>query len=132
MTQQPLPADVTNFIDVHINSVEQLEILLLLRSAPAVDWSARRVSDALRTNELSAAGRLADLATRGILVATGETPILYRYAPASHGLDKTVAALAAAYVDFRFRVIDAILAKPNEYVRVYADAFRIRKGDGNG
>jgi hypothetical protein len=65
-------------------------------------------------------------------VATGEAPILYRYAPTSDSLDKTIATLAAVYVGFRFRVIDAILAKPSEYVRVYADAFRIRKGDGNG
>jgi hypothetical protein len=127
-----LPPEVQQFMHTYINSVEQLEILLLLRSAHTEDWSARRVSEALRTNERSAANRLADLAARGILVATGESPILYRYAPTPDSLNNTISTLATLYVHFRFRIIEAIFAKPNDYVRVYADAFRISKGNGNG
>jgi hypothetical protein len=132
VTEQPLPAEVKQFIYTYINSVEQLEVLLLLHTNHTTDWSAHRVSEALRTNELSAASRLADLAARGILVATGESPILYRYAPTPDSLNDTISTLASLYVHFRFRIIEAIFAKPNDYVRVYADAFRIRKGDGNG
>jgi hypothetical protein len=132
MAKQPLSADVKNFIDAYIDSVEQLEILLLVRSASRLEWSARRVSEAIRTSEPSAAGHLANLAERGILMATSESPILYRYAPSSDSLDKAIANLSSAYAGFRFRVIDAILDKPSDYVRVYADAFRIRKGDDDG
>jgi len=132
MSQQPLPIEVAKFIDTYINSVEQLEILLLLRSASTADWSARRVSDALRTNESSAAVRLADLAAHRILVVTGAAPVLYRYAPNPSSLDHIISALAAAYVDYRVRIIEAIFSKPNEYVRVYANAFRVRKDDRDG
>jgi hypothetical protein len=132
VTEQQLPAEVRQFIDTYINSVEQLEILLLVRSDQAVDWTACRVSDALRTNERSAANRLADLAARNILVAKGESPIVYRYAPTPDSLNNTISTLATLYVHFRFRIIEAIFAKPNDYVRLYADAFRIRKDDGSG
>jgi hypothetical protein len=132
VTEQRLPDEVKQFIETYIDSVEQLEILLLLHRAPNVDWSARRVSEALCTNESSAANRLVHLAARGVLVTTGESPILYRYAPTPSSLDKTISSLAGLYVHFRVRIIETIFAKPNDYVRVYADAFRIRKGDGNG
>lgn len=132
MNPQPLPTEVKQLIEAYIDSVEQLEILLLLHSAPNVEWSARRVSEELRTHELSAANRLANLAAHGLLATTGASPILYRYSPSSESLGKTISTLATLYVQFRFRIIEAIFGKPNEYVRVYADAFRIRKGDGNG
>jgi hypothetical protein len=128
-----LPSDVRRFIDTYISSVEQLEILLLLWSAPAEEWSARRVSDTLRTCESSAAHRLADLAVHGLLTTRSESPALYRYSSRGDSVDRTVAALSAVYAEFRYRVIDAIFAKPTDKLRVYADAFRIRKeDDGDG
>ena len=48
MSEQ-LPDDVQRFIIEHINSVEQLEALLLVRSDPARVWTTEEVSHALYT-----------------------------------------------------------------------------------
>ncbi len=58
---------VEQFIHDNINSVEQLEVLLLLAADPQREWTATRVSQELRIQPESAANRLADLHSRGIL-----------------------------------------------------------------
>jgi hypothetical protein len=62
-----LPAELVRFIHEHIHSVEQLEVLLLLRENPERWWSPEEVSQALRTIPSSASQRLLDdvLATPG-------------------------------------------------------------------
>jgi hypothetical protein len=116
----------------HIVSVEQLEILLLLRAHPAVQYTAQSVSDQIRTSELSASQRLADLASRGFLSVEAASSPGYRYAPRDERLGKAVDALAQAYAERPYTVIELIFAKPLENLQVYADAFRFRKDDSDG
>ena len=42
---------------------------------------------------------------------------------------KVVAAVADAYAERRYTVIDVIFSKPAERIRVFADAFRLRQDD---
>jgi hypothetical protein len=128
-----LPAEVKQLIADHIVSVEQLEILLLIAARPDAEWSARGVSEEVRTSERSAAARLADLHDHGLLVARdagGEQH--YRYGPASEWKRRAIALLAIAYAERRYTIIDFIFSKPIENLRVYADAFRFRKGGSHG
>jgi hypothetical protein len=116
----------------HIVSVEQLEILLLLRAHPDVRYTAQSVSDQIRTSELSASQRLADLASRGFLsVEAGHSPS-YQYAPRDERLSKAVDAVAQAYAERPYTVIELIFAKPLDNLQVYAAAFRFRKDDADG
>lgn len=121
-----MPAAVRELIQQHIDSVEQLEVLLLLHDQPDRDWSAAEVSGELRTNERSTATRLADLTARG-LVAEGATRELYRYAPRTHDLNAAVGGLAREYAVRRVSVITLIFAKPLDRIRSFADAFRFRR-----
>lgn len=133
MAQDQLPDDVQKLIGEHITSVEQLEILLLLRDRPEPGWTARRVSEEMRTSERSAATRLEDLRKRGFLARREEGgESVYGFAPASEWLRRTVGRLASAYAERRYTVIDLIFAKPIDRLRVYADAFRFRKDDSDG
>jgi predicted ArsR family transcriptional regulator len=127
-----LSNEVTRLIAEHITSVEQLEILLLLRSTPEREWSAHQVSDAIRTSEQSAARRLEDLHARGFLSARGDSPPHYTYSPSSRSLGDAVSSLASSYAALRYTVIDAIFSKPIQNLRVYADAFRLREDRDNG
>lgn len=133
MAQDEVPHDVGQLIAEHITSVEQLEILLLLRDAPEADWSAKRVSDEIRTSERSAEERLAALEASGLVDSRpNHSDRVFRFSPASDSLRATVERLAAAYSERRYTVIDLIFSKPIDKLRVYADAFRFRKDSSNG
>lgn len=119
---------VLAFVDRHIRSIEQLEILLLVHRQRDRAWSARAVSDELRSNPDSAAARLAELAEDALVAAVEAAPAAYRYA-AIGDADRMVAALAEAYRDFRLRITERVFTKPDG-LSSFADAFRLRrKGD---
>lgn len=124
--------EVVALLSNHITSVEELEILLLLRRSADRAWDAAAVAEDLRTSESSAAKRLGDLAMGGLIEEAGDGERSFRYAPASPWKRGAVDRLAELYAEAPFRVIDMIFAKPIANLRVYADAFRYRKDDSDG
>jgi hypothetical protein len=133
-----LPQLVKQLIAERIDSVVQLEVLLLLVRHASQAWTAKAVSDTLRIDVNWAAGELVTLRTRGlasVVVAPaggGNEPAgpAYQYAPAAPELDASVQALARAYADRRVAVVSFIFSKPIDKIQTFADAFRIR-GKGN-
>jgi hypothetical protein len=114
-----------------IDSVAQLEVLLQLHRSAPDEWSARSLADELRIEAAWAAEQLELLSERGLLarVAAG----VYRFQPADPEVAKDVDALAGQYADRRVAVIALLYSKPTDHIRVFADAFRIRReGDGDG
>jgi hypothetical protein len=77
VTGTALSQRVQRFLMTHIDSIEKLEVLLLLRSRTERQWAASEVALELRITEPSAAARLEDLASRGLLVSNGEAPAAY-------------------------------------------------------
>ncbi len=120
-----LPEDVHRFLYQHIESVEQLEVLLLLWQAPDRDWTADDVARALYSHPSSVASRLALLMGQGMLRETH--PGRYQYAPRSADLHQTVTEVVNTYRERRVAVITLIASKPLENVRAFSDAFRIRR-----
>ena len=123
------PDHVRIFIEENINSVEQLEVLLLLRQDRQKQWTADSVSQALYTPAAAAAKRLADLVARQIAV-TDESLQNYSYQPSSTELGKIVDDLATVYRDRRVAVISLIYSKPSDHVKAFADAFKFRQDKG--
>jgi hypothetical protein len=122
---------LARFVASHIVSVEQLEILLLLRQHRDRALTASELNDVIRSSESSVGSRLVDLERRG-LVRREQTR--FRYQPPSE-LEELLSDLAAAYAEQRYTVIDLIFAKGNDKLRVFADAFKVRtgkNGDGDG
>jgi len=117
------------FIARHINSVEQVEALLLLRRTRPRAWNAERLAAELRTSVMSAEQRLHDLASRGLIERRQGD---YVYAPESAELEDRVEELADAYVTYRYTIIELIFAKPMDNIRSLAQAFRLRKGEDDG
>jgi len=128
-----IPPRVQRFISTHIDSIEKLEVLLLMRSRAEREWSARDVSQELRITEASATARLQDLTAHRLLVERGNPPS-YRFSPASADDAQDVAQLQETYSTRRVSVISFIFSKPLDRVRGFADAFRLKrdKDDGNG
>ncbi|WP_338871231.1 hypothetical protein [Myxococcus stipitatus] len=127
MSDAGLPPRVQRFITTHIDSVEKLEVLLLLRAQPGREWTASSVSLELRIAEPSAAMRLADLAARNLVVSDGRTPPAYRYSPESSEDAQAVAELASVYAARRVSVITFIFSRPLDKVRGFAEAFVLKK-----
>jgi hypothetical protein len=124
-----LPEAVRRLIAEHIDSVEQLEILLLLHQHPERSWTAESVARELRVSPLSAGDRLKDMARAAILSKVKGTEGEYRYAPENPQLGGAVSGLATAYSERRVTVINLIFSKPVDKIRTFADAFRLRKDD---
>lgn len=123
-----LTDEMWTFVKKHFDSVEQLEILLLLQRNPDADWRLEALSKELRTNVTSARNRLAALVSTGLVVTakTGSEDT-YRYGAASPELDRQVQQLVQEYKIRRVRIIDAIYAPAAEKMLTFLDAFKIRK-----
>lgn len=122
---QRLPLDVEAFISDCIQSVEEIEILLLLCSARDRHWTPRQLSAQLRRTEHSVVLRVQSLVASG-LVAMEQGKISYVASPAE---DDRVRQLAAIYEQRRAAVIDYIFAERPDPMKSFADAFRMRRDD---
>jgi len=120
-----LPGDVHRFLYHNIDSVEQLEVLLLLRRGLDRGWTAEEVARELYSHPSSILHRMTSLAGRGLLREL--EPACYQYAPRSAELHETVTRLAELYRRRRVAVITLIASKPIENVRAFSDAFRFRR-----
>jgi hypothetical protein len=127
MSTGGIPKHVERFIVDYIDSVELLEVLLLLqRTAPAV-WDSDTVARELRIAPESARMRLETLRSQRLLEPVDGAAPSFRYAPDSVDLDRGVRGLAETYAARRVSVITLIFSKPDDSIRSFADAFRIRK-----
>jgi hypothetical protein len=95
---------VKALVGEHIISVEQLEILLLLRQHLGREWTPAQVNDQLRSSVGSVAERLADLESRRFLRHEAGR---YQY-DSTNSHDAAVAELAIAHAERRFSVIELI------------------------
>jgi hypothetical protein len=119
-----VPAPVRRFIAGQIESVAQLEVLLLLRAATDKSWTADEVARALVMGRESAEQWLDDLTLRGFV---GDDSGRFLYDPPTDEIARTIDELAESYAKYRVAVIGLIFSKPSERVTVFADAFRIRR-----
>jgi hypothetical protein len=118
-----IPEDTVRFIVKYIDSVAQLEALLLLRASPAEEWDIRRVAQRLYVTEPDATSILHHLVTSGLVTADGG---LFRYSCASVELSSAVTRLAEEYSRQLIPITNLIHSKPRR-IRQFADAFRFRK-----
>jgi DNA-binding MarR family transcriptional regulator len=121
-----LPDDVDRFIMRHVDTLEQLEILLLLRAHRSRSFSAREVTAELRLGAGSASERLADLEARGFLAAQGDPP-LYAYSPDSAETERVINAVATCYSERKVSVITRIFTPRSDVLRSFADSFKLRR-----
>lgn len=126
MPSADLPIEVRHFLAEHIGSLEQLEILLLLREQSQRAWSVAEVFRVVRSSERSAAETLSALCKQGLLRAV-ETPAgAYQFGP-PEPLKETIAAVARLYAERRVKIVEAIYSERVSEVDQFAKAFRLRK-----
>lgn len=115
-----LPEAMEQFVLQHIDSVAELEALLLMRAEPVV-WDPSAVGQRLYVTTETAHALLETLVQRGFLAHDHSG---YRYAPAPT-LAPLVDALAASYNRLLIPLANLIHSK-SPAIRRFADAFRLR------
>lgn len=131
MTDTALPQRVQRFLMSHIDSIEKLEVLLLLRARAEREWMASEVALELRITEMSADARLESLTGSRLLMRDGGTPPRYRYSPSDSEDVRSIAELAVAYSERRVSIITFIFSKPQARVQGFADAFLLKPRGGD-
>ncbi|HEU4344574.1 MAG TPA: hypothetical protein VFU31_23715 [Candidatus Binatia bacterium] len=127
MSDKVIPEDVERFIVEKIDSVAEIEALLLLRNNPAEGWTTEKLAQRLYINEGQTAEILARLSTEGFLSATSDESVVYRYQPISIELQHMVDRVAKIYSKHLVPVSNLIHSQPKTRVQEFADAFRLRK-----
>ena len=128
MQGEGIPEDVKQFIYRHISSVMQLEVLLFLFNHSSQVWSMSSLVREFRVDAGWIETELEDLCAAGLLKTTTSPERTYRCEPSSSDQERAVQGLARAYADRRVTVTSLIYSKPVDNIRVFADAFKLRKG----
>jgi hypothetical protein len=118
-----IPPEVREFIIRHIDTVSELEALLILRASPGDTWDIGRIAARVYTSEREIAQVLERFAAEGFLERDGET---YRYQCKDPDVDRTIGELARSYASHLIAVTNMIHSKPRN-MRSFSDAFRLRK-----
>lgn len=126
-----LPPAVRQLLD-RLDSIAQLELLLLLQRTAPDEWTAEQLAAELRIEPTWALEQLALLRARGLLTECEPGGGRYRFDPETPALAKSVESLAACYSEQRVTVVGVLYSRPVDRIRVFADAFRIRREDDQG
>jgi hypothetical protein len=122
---EELPAPVRQLISRFIRSVEELEILLLLRERPEMEWSVHKTYEVILSTEASVERWLEELVREGLVATDRTTPPVYRYAP-SPEIAEQLTMLAQWYRTSSVRVIEAIYRPRLDAAQEFADAFKLK------
>lgn len=126
LVQSELSKDVEQFLIKNIDSVAELEGLLLMqREAPAV-YSASSLAKRLYIDENSAAEVLRALDKRGFLATAGTGESQFTYQPKSDALRESVDQLEEVYSRYLIPITHLLHTKRSSAVQQFADAFRLR------
>ena len=123
MTYDLIPEDVRDFILKHIDSIAQLEALLLMRREHHSHWTAASIAGRLYIDENEAAAILDHLRTKSLVV--GDHGGLGMNTERSESLE-VVDRLATLYSRHLIPITNLVHAKPSS-IRAFAEAFKLRK-----
>ena len=124
MPDDDIPNAVGHLIAERIDSIPELEAVLLFRENSARGWSAEEAGRRLYVSTTVARYILEQLSARGFVIQEGDE---YRYHPETADLAYAVDQLATAYSRHLVAITQVVHAKPSQSVRDFANAFRLRK-----
>lgn len=129
MVEELIPEDIRQFILTSVDSVAQLEALLLLRNNPQEKWTIREVAKRLYITEQETAPLLTRLCEQSLVVTVSGEPVHYAYQPSAPELARMVDRVAEIYAKHLVPVTNLIHSKPRTRIQEFADAFKLRKDE---
>lgn len=122
MVDNPFPDDVREYVIKHVDSIAQMEALLLLRAEPDQSWDILSMARRLYISEPEVSDALARLIDGG-LVSFEQRTFRYKNNPELQPLiDRVTAAYRRHFAVFARLIHD----KPSR-IQQFADAFRFRR-----
>jgi hypothetical protein len=122
MVDDPIPEDVRDYIARHVDSIAQLEALMLLRSKPDESWDLNKIARRLYVSEPEVSHALGFL-TDARVVSFRDGAFVYDPAPEVRDM---IERLAATYTRHLIPVTNLIHSKPSR-IHQFADAFKFRR-----
>lgn len=133
MTGTVLPDDVRRFLIDDIVSVERLDVLLFLFRHAQRWWPAQKLSAELEMPVDAIQSHLEHLSARNLLDVRIAESVIFCFKPRSEELERLVEAVARAHFQERDAVVSVLAQRqPAGDARLFAEAFRIRKGRRDG
>jgi len=123
MADDLVPPDLRDFILKHIESIAEIEALLLLRQTPEETWTAERTASRLYATVPEAEAALSRLCDKGLLECEAGVYRIRTEVPEQVGM---IERLADAYRRHLIAVTNLIHSQPRR-LRNFADAFKWRK-----
>jgi DNA-binding MarR family transcriptional regulator len=129
MNDQKIPPEVKTLISEAIDSLETLEILLFVfRQGGNEGLAVHKIAQELRFDSASISAKIKKLVKQNLisLLPDERNEDAYKIDENARAL---VSLLAKCYAERRVSIINAIFATPRENIQIFADAFKIWKGD---
>jgi hypothetical protein len=126
MNSAGIPDDVLAFVAEHIDTVPQLETLLLLRANEERGWSAEELASRVYVS-ISAMREILRSLQRAHLIVEDEKSVLNRYQPDSEVMRDRVTQVANEYRRHLVQIATLIHSKASPAVREFARAFDLKK-----
>jgi hypothetical protein len=127
MTSPDIPATVLQFLAERIDTVPQLEALLLLWENPQRLWSEDEVAARIYVVRQDAATILQALQRHQLVTAESVQPLQYRYNPQWDPTGAVMPEVAAAYRRHLVPLATFIHSRASTAVREFARAFDLKK-----
>ncbi|QQO21900.1 hypothetical protein JJB98_19160 [Bradyrhizobium diazoefficiens] len=124
MADQYVSDELRGFILERIDSVAQIEALLLIRSDPRSQWSATRLAERLYISKAEAAEALSRLCASELLSCVDD---IYRLEGVPEQNRALIEQLVEVYSRHLIPVTNIVHSKPRR-IGSFADAFKFRKG----
>jgi hypothetical protein len=127
MTSPEIPARVLQFLAERIDTVPQLEALLLLWESPQRQWSEEDLAGRIYVKRQVAAAILQSLQRQQLVVAESAATVRYRYNPQWDPSGELMPEVAATYRRHLVPIATFIHSRASTAVREFARAFDLKK-----
>ena len=117
--------EVRQFVAKYIQSLDQVEVLLLVSALPDRAWSADAVYKVVLSNPALVVERLENFVAAGLLRRSGDPPV-FSYAPPTVEVANQVAALSAIYKTSRHKIVEFIYRPRPDPMKSFSDAFKLK------
>jgi hypothetical protein len=118
--------DVLAFIQAKLRSVWAVELLSLLKNHPEKEWPPEALVRELRSSEVVVSEALGNLRRERFIAEAGGGTV--RYAPATDELNQMGHAVVKLFAAKPVSVVKAVLDAPNEKLRIFSEAFKLKDG----
>jgi hypothetical protein len=125
-----VPLEVQQFVLDRINSIAQLEALLIMRNAPDTWWASSSLAERLYISEPTCRAELEGLKSQGLVLSRQEDiGWQFRYSPSTGDLREFVDRLVYYYAKHLVVISNLIHSKPRTRLHEFAEAFSLKKKD---